>query len=67
MLNYRRNSFCLLTKFLHQIFNKKKTIKLNIKKISVAAMKSSEYEIKTGTANTEIKIEASFCVVDIKD
>jgi len=40
---------------------------LNLKRISVTAMKSIDYTLKTGLANTQIKIDASFCVVNIKD
>jgi len=40
---------------------------LDLKKISVIAMKSVDYTVKTGSATTEIRIDASFCVVDVKD
>ncbi len=40
---------------------------LNLKKISVTAMKSTDYTLKTGSATTEIKVDASFCVVNVKD
>jgi hypothetical protein len=40
---------------------------LNLKKISVSAMKSMDYTLKTGSATTGIKIDASFCVVNVKD
>jgi len=40
---------------------------LNLKKISVTAMKSMDYTLQTGSATTKIKIEASFCVVNVKD
>jgi len=40
---------------------------LNLKKISITAMKSVDYNLKTGSATTGIKINASFCVVNVKD
>jgi hypothetical protein len=40
---------------------------LNLKKISVSAMKSTDYTLKTGLSTTEIKIDASFCVVNVRD
>lgn len=41
------------------------TLKLN--KIKIMAMKRLDYTLKTGSATTDIKIDASFCVVDVKD
>jgi len=41
------------------------TLKLN--KIKIMAMKRLDYTLKTGSATTDIKIDASFSVVDIKD
>jgi len=46
---------------------KSKLTLLDMKKISVTAMKSQDFTIKTGTATTDIKIDASFSVVNIKD
>ena len=40
---------------------------LDLKKISITAMKSVDYTLKTGSATTGIKIDASFCVVNVKD
>ncbi|MCR8560872.1 hypothetical protein KXD93_24660 [Mucilaginibacter sp. BJC16-A38] len=40
---------------------------LNLKKISITAMKSVDYTLKTGSATTGIKIDVSFCVVNVKD
>jgi hypothetical protein len=41
------------------------TLKLN--KIKIMAMKSVDYTLKTGSATIGIKIDASFCVLDVKD
>jgi hypothetical protein len=46
---------------------KSKLTLLDMKKISVTAMKSQDFTIKTGTATTDIKIDASFSVVNVKD
>ncbi|MDB5087038.1 MAG: hypothetical protein JWR09_1032 [Mucilaginibacter sp.] len=40
---------------------------LNLKKISVTAMKNVDYTLKTGSATNDIKIDASFCVVNVND
>jgi hypothetical protein len=40
---------------------------LDLKKISVTAMKNQDYSFKTGSATIPISIKASFCVVDVKD
>jgi hypothetical protein len=46
---------------------REKVLKLDLKKLKITAMKSADYTLKTGSANTDIRIDASFCVVDIKD
>jgi hypothetical protein len=46
---------------------REKRLNLDIKKISVTYMKSVDYTLKTGSATTPIKIDASFCVVNVKD
>jgi hypothetical protein len=40
---------------------------LDLKKIRIIAMKSVDYTLKTGSATTQINIDASFCVVNVKD
>jgi hypothetical protein len=40
---------------------------LDLKKISIIAMKSVDYTLKMGTATTQINLDASFCVLNIKD
>ena len=40
---------------------------LNLKKISITAMKNVDYSLKTGSATNDIKIDASFCVVNVND
>jgi hypothetical protein len=40
---------------------------LNLKSIKISAIKSVDYTLKTGSATTAIKIDASFCVVNVKD
>ncbi|MGZ3945072.1 MAG: hypothetical protein ACXVJB_09025 [Mucilaginibacter sp.] len=40
---------------------------LDLKKISVTAMKNQDYGLKSGSATIPITIKASFCVVEIKD
>jgi hypothetical protein len=47
--------------------NNLKLLDLKLKKINITAMKSMLYNLKTGSATTDIKIEASFCVVNVKD
>ncbi|HTK19682.1 MAG TPA: hypothetical protein VL442_09230 [Mucilaginibacter sp.] len=44
-----------------------KSVILNLKKISVTAMKNVDYTLKTGSAITPMTIKASFCVVNVKD
>jgi len=46
---------------------KSKLTLLDMKKISITAMKSQDFTIKTGTTTTDIKIDASFSVVNVKD
>lgn len=46
---------------------REKPTNLGLKKISVVARKGQDYTLKTGTATTDITIDASFCVVDVKD
>jgi len=46
---------------------KRKETLLDLKKISVTAMKSADFTLKTGSATTDIRIDASFCVVNVKD
>jgi hypothetical protein len=40
---------------------------LDLKKISITAMKNMDYILKTGSATIEIKIDASFCVLNVED
>ncbi|HEX3385426.1 MAG TPA: hypothetical protein VHS53_09570, partial [Mucilaginibacter sp.] len=44
-----------------------KPANLDLKKISIVAMKKQDYMLKTGTATTDITIDAAFCVVNVKD
>jgi len=44
-----------------------KPLTLKLKNINITAMKRMDYTLKTGTASSEITIDASFCVVDVKD
>jgi hypothetical protein len=44
-----------------------KQLTLKLDKIKVMAMKRHDYTLKTGSATTDITIDASFCVVNVKD
>lgn len=43
------------------------TLKLKLNKIKIMAMKNMDYTLKTGSATTDVRIDASFSVVNIKD